>query len=104
MGYVTFFLVKLTHQSGSLAVAAVLSVFSRCMSETFDEISFFLCFILEKLLLPHQCLVVAEQFVCAGHCHDVTGKRVGCISSCAGLLVGHAYLSHFRSLVSHSDV
>lgn len=40
--------VKLTSQSGLMAVAAVLHEFSRCSSEVCDAILLFLCFILEK--------------------------------------------------------
>ena len=38
--------VKLMRQFGLMAVAAILSELLRCLSETFDEILFFLCFIL----------------------------------------------------------
>ena len=41
--------VKLAHQSGLMAVVAILSEFSRCSSEIFDEILLFLSFILENI-------------------------------------------------------
>lgn len=41
--------VKLMHQAGLVAVAAILGEFSGCLSCIFDEILLFLCFILEKL-------------------------------------------------------
>lgn len=41
--------VKLMHQAGLMAVAAILGEFSGCLSCIFDEILLFLCFILEKL-------------------------------------------------------
>jgi len=39
---------KLTHQAGSMAAAAILTEFSWWLSEIFDEILFFLCFIHEN--------------------------------------------------------
>ena len=40
--------VKLMHHSDLMEVAAVLSEFSRCWSDIFDEILLFLCFNLEN--------------------------------------------------------
>ena len=40
--------VKLMHQDRLMAVIAISSEFSRCVSEIFDEISLFLCFILDN--------------------------------------------------------
>ena len=40
--------VKLMHQAGSVAVAAILSELSRCSSEILDEILLFMYFILDK--------------------------------------------------------
>jgi len=40
--------VKLTHQSGSMAVAAILREVLRCLIETSNEILLFLCFILQS--------------------------------------------------------
>jgi len=40
--------VKLTHESGLMAVAAILSKVSRCSSEIFDSILLFQYFILDN--------------------------------------------------------
>jgi len=47
-GMVDLVFVKLMHQSDSVAVLVILSEFSRCSSEIFDEILLFLYFIFDN--------------------------------------------------------
>jgi len=50
VGYLTLFFVKLIHQSCLTAVITILSEFSSCSSEIFDEILLFPYFIVDNCL------------------------------------------------------
>lgn len=54
-------LVKLMHQSSSVEVAEILTEFSRYSSETFDEILFFHCFILENSCSQTYILLKSDE-------------------------------------------
>ena len=68
--------VKLTHQSFSMVVAAILIELSKCSSEIFDLILLFLCFILENscsqmYLLPKSSMNMVWTWI-----------RCGCEATC----------------------
>jgi len=56
-------LVKLMHQAVLVEVVAILTKFSRCSSEFFDEILLFLCFILENICSEMYVLPLSEDIV-----------------------------------------
>jgi len=51
------------HQAVLVEVVAILTKFSRCSSEFFDEILLFLCFILENICSEMYVLPLSEDIV-----------------------------------------